>query len=177
MDANATPQTAIELVQCPLYSIVSLMLALFGATYTSIVALRNAFDKDVIELCQLANADKETLNKVKDKPTTFSEGITLYEKIHQCRRLWNWGFWVPVVNFCLFAIVIALFVIIKWDYVGTKEAPGIMYRIILGEALIVNFSCGCLCVFALRSIKRESDKLKKHMGILGELNMKDIQPL
>jgi hypothetical protein len=104
-----------------LYTIISIALSLFGATYAAMAALRTRFEK----LITTAEEDgqihlKKIIEHYGKTKTTADSADKHLRWICRASKLWNRCNTVPTIMFAFFVFVLAFWFIIRWNYLAAN---------------------------------------------------------
>ncbi len=158
----------------PLYSLIALTLSLFGATYTAISALRNHFDRDIIQTVDSIKTHIGSIKGAGSPPETLQNAEGTRAKIMWWNSVWKWSLVFHIGAFGLFIFVIAFLCLFEWDDLPIKVAKSgqdmtqeaIQYsvtgfwivssicgRLTIAGAMVVNLLCGLFAYVSAGKIK------------------------
>lgn len=101
------------------FTLVSLMLSLFGGVFAAISAFRNFSDIDIQKRCNRMDAHLEDLNNLQgDSEKTEHARMVAKKhgaKMQTARKIWTVAQIFPTIVFLCFAIYMACWALINWD--------------------------------------------------------------
>lgn len=150
----------------PLYSIISLMIGLFGASYTVITAFKNALDKK-IEL--VISEAAESINQLKEYrlEATLNQGLHIQRNISLGKKVWTGSHLTIIALFWVYAYGIAYWAVTHWDSLGDKNVPGCWCGILI-SAFVINIWCAGMAVGAWFLIRHQNVAMKVFCKCAGE---------
>ena len=99
----------------PIYSLVALVLSIFGATYTSISAIRTQFSETVKNTKDVVKTQLGTISKA--SPDSKDDAQSHADKIIFWHKLWVWNHVVPIIFFWVTVFLIGICCFIWWESV------------------------------------------------------------
>src|SRR5712672_428477 len=121
----------------PLFSLISLMIGLFGGSYTAISALKNLFDPYVRRVGDDADLRMEELKQL-DLPKTLATGKRTRSLIWSVRKLWMLCYSIPIVGFSIFIFSLAFWASRHWPMLTDKDSPVLPASKIIFTAAVTN---------------------------------------
>src|ERR1051325_8550440 len=104
----------------PLYSLIALVISLFGAAYTAIAALRTRFDPMITDLVRGAEPQ---LNIISRLGSGTSDNASEHAKrLRFWAAVWGWSHFIPILAFWLFAFAAAAWALVSWAAITTLPA-------------------------------------------------------
>lgn len=166
----------------PLYSLIALVLSVFGATYTALGALRAYYDEDVRKNNEVV---QQRMNDIKQKaPNSLAVAEPYARCVTFWARIWKWSYSVPIVFFMVVVFLIGIVSLVYWDSIihplqvlsaqtTTLSTDEISYqkhfldgycncgRWLLLVVLLVNGICAMAAIFSNRRVMSNGKHLKE----------------
>jgi hypothetical protein len=137
-----------------LFTIISVVIAVSGATYAALVAIRDYLGKSVRDLMEVASTQSDAMRDAtndKLKATSLSyQGWLRY-----LNRIWAWSYGVPILIFALISYCQAAHVIAAyWTVTDTKPSSGwAVYKWVLIAMTVIDFLCILATIAAYGGIR------------------------
>jgi hypothetical protein len=97
----------------PVYSLIALVLSIFGATYTAIAALRNHFDDGITSIHGVVDNQLVIISKAGKPSEDTANGYG--DWIKKWYKIWKWSHIVPIIFFWIVAFGIGICSLFWWD--------------------------------------------------------------
>lgn len=158
------------------FTLVSLMLSLFGGIFAALSAFRNYTDTDIRERCnrrdirlkELAELSKNGGDKHEALEKAYKTAQDIGDKVKRGRQWWTWAQLIPTVVFLLFALGMSLWALINWDQL-TQPQGWIGWKFILVFGVLVDVGSLCCIWAAWMLLRHASDSLEAHVGTVQSL--------
>lgn len=125
-----------------LFTIVSIVVAVSGATYTSIVALRDWLGVELEEDRKDVDNLKTVLTE-ENSGKAFKEGcLRRYRDLKCWNRVWNWSYAVPIVLFFVISFWVAIHTLVAcWSTGIGSSTSWPIYRWWLLMIVVLDAMC------------------------------------
>lgn len=144
-----------------LFTLVGLMLAIFGGTYAAIAAMRSHLDTRVETAYRVLKKQITELRRL-DQEAAIQEGERHAHCIRKWRRIWIVSHLIPIIFFLIFSMVFAVISYFEWDNMPEKSSwPCCKYIVLAGS--IVNLSCVIFAMIAFLVVRAGSRNMDGHM--------------
>ena len=146
-----------------IFTVVSLVIAMSGATYASIAALRGFFTSHVAEWVQAADTRCERMRQIPCLGGLRWAVERVRNLISGVRYVWHFCNIVPIIGFACLAFWVAFSVCgTPWntadaEVANLEQQDVVQYQWMLAILLIVDLACilvAVLCIFALIVLNR-----------------------
>ncbi len=149
-----------------LFTVISIVMANCGATYTCINALRTWLGGRVTESLASSKNIAENLSKDNEQGHCLGEHFWKSQKhskkLASWKRKWDWSFGVPVLLFVLLAYGMAIHILIAYWTSPTVDGKAWwpIYRWLIGILLIANSTSVGVTIAAWLSICRHTEEME-----------------
>ncbi len=163
------------------FTLVGLMLSLFGGIFASLSALRNYTEGDIKDRCNrrelhLKDLDQRSKNgyHAGGVANTMETAKKHADRIMRFRVLWVRAQLFPTAMFLVFAIYMAVWALLNWSCL-TQPQDWYGWKCILGSGVAVDLIALILMWLAWSKLRVHSDNLDDHMKTVQALTA-DIKP-
>ena len=158
------------------FTIISIVMAVSGSTYTTIIAIRNWLGDGVKDaIANAAQCLEEAENA--DLKNVTSSCKECEGKLSCWKNIWRWTYAVPIILFALTAYGMAIHALIEyWDNGAVNGKAWDVYKYLLVLLLIVDGVCIMATFVARWRICAEVITMQKHLKTENEHQGKKLLP-
>jgi hypothetical protein len=123
-----------------LFTIIALMISIFGAAYSAIAALRSHYENKIRSNKDLADRTMREINAKDRNSPTITTIRNHYQKLQFASDWWNRLNLVPIIIFCITTLTLVFFVL--YLPADTKyEDHWKIFKTAIGGILIIDIFC------------------------------------
>jgi hypothetical protein len=134
-----------------LFTLVGLLLGVFGATYTAIGALKGWFDPVIHRVREQASTGISSVRNLTNQPhaqqtvSTYNRVLTIFCWLYQLAQA------VPIIAFSWFSFWLAWWSYDHWSELAKKTSEH-FWQAILGYSVVIGLCCLALAVVAFVAV-------------------------
>ena len=163
------------------FTLVSLMLSLFGGVFAALSAFRNFSEIDVKERCNRMNLHLEEFkahSKNNGNQVAVSQALVKAEayadKMQRARKWWTGAQIFPTVVFLGFALFMGCWALLNWNSL-TQPQSWEGWKWILGGGIFVDIASLGAIALAWKSLRSASNDLDGHAATVKDF-LAEIKP-
>ena len=162
------------------FTLVGLMLSLFGGIFAALSAFRTYSEADIRERClrrDLHVKDLDAASKSGQQGRMVNTIATAEKHARSIQKFRAW--WIraqlfPTVLFLIFALYMACWAMLNWAHL-TEPQGWYGWKCIVGTGVLVDVGSLVFMVFGWKNLRSHSNSLDDHMQTVQELTA-DIKP-
>ncbi len=101
----------------PLFSVIGLIIAVFGSTYTAISAFRTHYNPIISDFIKQAPDKVSFIRKIRGN-VDGDVGQAYYSGMLTAFKWWHWFSIIPIALFLSFAFLLSLWLFCNWSQIG-----------------------------------------------------------
>jgi hypothetical protein len=159
-----------------LYTLVSLIIGIFGGTYAALNAARTHFEGDLKKAYEESDGKIKAIEQVRGTNNKASVHVQRHkDRICNAWATWQWMNIIPGICFFLAVYAVVIWVLLDWpDITRQHTQPGELallhakfpwnsFRLIIGGLGTINLGCVAVAFFARSTCRKASEALQEHV--------------
>lgn len=162
-----------------IFTVISLVIAVSGSTYTAIVAIRSYLEDDVKDSYNKGNSRYKEINDKSKSEKTKDGASVFYKKMSRSYSWWRHVFVIPIGVFFFLAYILTVHSLCScWD--GGIQDQNLafwnIYKYTLFIMLVINLICVVLAFCFARSVKNRFKELDTWFNKYNEEQENQLEP-
>jgi len=146
----------------PIYSLIALILSLFGASYTGIAALKNHYQLSVSKIVEGVEGKLKIIKELDEE--SYKTGQAYAKTIRRANGAWVHSSTISISFFIIIVFIIGTACLLCWDSLLCSQMPlptssYWMGKLVLAVTLLVNLICTLLAFFSRIRISETGEHL------------------